>query len=47
MTLRFDELDKQRQLNQYFIQEKYAEQILAIKNCFNAQYEYVKYFMIL
>lgn len=42
--MRFDELEKQRQRNQDFIQEKYAEQILAIINCFNAQYEYAKLF---
>lgn len=44
MTLRFDELEKQRQQNQNFIQEKYAERISAIINCFNAQYEYAKLF---
>ena len=42
--MRFDELEEQRQLNRDFIQEKYAERILAIKNCFNAQYEYAKLF---
>lgn len=44
MTLRFDELEKQRQQNKNFIQEKYAERISAIINCFNAQYEYAKLF---
>ncbi len=42
--MRFNELEKERQRNRYFTQERFSDRILAIQECIDTQYEYVKLF---
>lgn len=42
--MRFDELEKERQRNQYLTKEKFFERISAIQKCIDAQHQYVELF---
>lgn len=42
--MRFNELEKERQRNRYFTQERFSDRLSAIQECIDTQYEYVKLF---